>query len=123
MATYFTIEFPKWIGDVLFQNAAEEQAHRAALERAVASDNVQTAPSTPEKTAEQMRSEALRARFVELLTARRADPAEPVMAPPAPELARPLSPAAERMRRTRERLPASDVFRSWSSIARSTPSC
>jgi hypothetical protein len=103
MGEYVPIEYPKWIDGVVVQNAAEEQAHRAALERAASAVTVQAAPPPSGKIAEPMQIDAVSARIVELLTAKPAAPAESAEEVCNPGLARPPTPAAERMRRARQR--------------------
>jgi len=100
MPPYVPIEYPKWVGGVLVHDAAEELALRAAREDASPAGTVQAAPPPPETTtAEQMHIDAPRARLVALLALR----AAPSPVARAEKRAQPPSPAAIRMRRTRER--------------------
>jgi hypothetical protein len=103
MGEYVPIEYPKWIDGVVVRNAAEEQAHRAALERSASAVTVQAAPLPSGKILEPMQIDAVRARIVELLTAKPAAPAESAEEVCNPGPARPLTPTAERMRRARRR--------------------
>jgi hypothetical protein len=45
MPDYIPIEYPKWVNGVLVQNAAEEQAHRAALAEAARAAELTRPPS------------------------------------------------------------------------------
>ena len=99
MHGYVPIEYPKWVGGVVVQNAAEERA----LERAASTVTIQATPSLPVKITEQMQIAALRAAIIGLLAAKPAGRAEPVVAVPTQKLARTTSPAAERMRLARKR--------------------
>jgi hypothetical protein len=55
MRGYVPIEFPKWIDGVLVQNAAEEQAHRAALAETAAVTRVAELPPSPSPAGIRMR--------------------------------------------------------------------
>src|ERR1051326_2362031 len=103
MHGYVPIEFPKWVDGVLVQNAAEERAHRAVLEDVALAATVQIEPPPPEQTAERMQLQAARTRIVRPLAAKRVAPGESDEAAFAPEVARPLSLAAARMRLSRKR--------------------
>jgi hypothetical protein len=55
MPTYVPIEYPKWVDGVLVNNAAEEQAHRAALVESAAVARATELARMPSPAAERMR--------------------------------------------------------------------
>lgn len=62
MAAYVPIEYPKWIGDVVVQNAAEELAHRTALAEAAAAGRAEELARPPSPAAVRMRRTRTRRR-------------------------------------------------------------
>jgi hypothetical protein len=101
MSTYVPVQYPKWVGTILVQNAAEERAHRTALE--VAAAGTVQAARPPKETAGMSLEEAVRMLEEEELAATEPERAKLDMAPLTAKLAQTPSPAAERMRRSRRR--------------------
>lgn len=94
---YRYVEYPKHVGDVVVQNAAEEIALRAAHDGARLTGIVQAAALSPENMAARTQTEAPLARLGATLALR------PSPLAPAEKPARLPSAAAIRMRRSRQR--------------------